>query len=49
MRGYTHMAIATVNPFTNKTVKSFSDDTPEKIEKSLETASAEFSRWRRTS
>jgi len=43
------MAIATVNPFTNKTVKSFSDDTPEKIEKSLETASAEFSRWRRTS
>ena len=27
------MAIATVNPFTNKTVKSFTEDTPEKIEK----------------
>ena len=43
------MAIATVNPFTNKTVKSFTEDTPEKIEKSLTAAAAEFTRWRRTS
>ncbi len=43
------MTIATVNPFTNRTVKSFTEDTPEKIEKALATADAEFTRWRRTS
>ncbi len=43
------MAIATVNPFTNKTLKSFIEGTPEKIERALSTAHAEFTRWRRTS
>ena len=43
------MAIATINPYTNKTVKSFTEDTPEKIEKALTTADAAFTRWRRTS
>lgn len=43
------MTIATVNPFTNRTVKNFTEDSPEKIEKALATAGAEFTRWRRTS
>jgi len=43
------MVIATVNPFTNKTVKNFAEDTPEKIEKALTTADAEFAHWRHTS
>jgi succinate-semialdehyde dehydrogenase/glutarate-semialdehyde dehydrogenase len=43
------MAIATVNPFTNKTVKTFAEDTPERIAEVLATADAEFTRWRRTS
>ncbi len=34
------MAIATVNPFTNKTIKSFTEDTPEKIEQALTAADA---------
>ena len=43
------MNIATVNPYTNKTVKTFAEDTPEKIETALKTAHAEFPRWRLTS
>ncbi len=43
------MVIATVNPFTNKTVKNFAEDTPEKIEKALTTANAEFTHWSHTS
>ena len=43
------MAIATVNPFTNKTVRSFVEDTPEKIENALSTAHGEFARWRMSS
>ena len=43
------MSIATVNPFTNTTVKSFAEDTPEKIERALATAAAEFILWCRTS
>ena len=42
------MAIATVNLFTSKTVKSFPEDSPEKIEKALAAASVQFTRWRRT-
>ena len=43
------MAIATVNPFTNRTEQRFTEDTPQKIEQALSAADAEFSRWRRTS
>jgi succinate-semialdehyde dehydrogenase/glutarate-semialdehyde dehydrogenase len=42
------MAIATVNPFTSKTVKTFPEDSPEQIETALATASAQLTRWRRT-
>ena len=42
------MTIATVNPFTNKTIASFSEDTPDKVEKALATADAEFTHWRHT-
>jgi len=43
------MTIATINPFTNTTVKRFTEDTPEQIEQALTTAAAEFTHWRRTS
>ena len=42
------MTIATINPYTNKTVKTFVEDTPEKLESALKTAHAEFPRWRLT-
>lgn len=42
------MAIATVNPFTNETVKSFTEDTAERIELAISTAETEFKLWSRT-
>ncbi len=42
------MAIATVNPFTNETVKCFTEDTAERIERAIATAETEFKNWSRT-
>ena len=42
------MNIATINPYTNKIVKTFAEDTPTMIENSLKTATEQFPRWRLT-
>lgn len=42
------MPISTVNPFTNETLKSFDELTPEGIESAIATAHDEFARWSRT-
>ena len=42
------MNIATINPYTNKIVKTFAEDTPAMIEHSLKTATEQFPRWRLT-
>ena len=38
----THVPIATMNPFTNKTIKSFTQDTAKQVKTALATANAEF-------
>ena len=43
------MAIATTNPATGETVKTFSPDSPQLIEEKLGKASKAFESWRRTS
>jgi len=43
------MPIATVNPYTNETLKTFQEQTPKSIERALETAAAEYRHWRTTS
>ncbi len=43
------MAIATINPYTNETLKTFAELTPEGIETALATAHAQYEQWRRTS
>ena len=42
------MNIATINPYTNKILKTFAEDTPAMIENSLKTATEQFPRWRLT-
>ena len=42
------MHIATVNPYTNITIRTFTEDTPAKIEHLLKIATEQFLRWRLT-
>ncbi|MGY2896676.1 NAD-dependent succinate-semialdehyde dehydrogenase [Deinococcus sp. UYEF24] len=39
------MTIATTNPYTNTVIRTFTEDTPEQIERALSEANAEFARW----
>jgi succinate-semialdehyde dehydrogenase / glutarate-semialdehyde dehydrogenase len=42
------MGIATKNPYTNETLKTFKEMTPESIETAVATAHAQFKQWSRT-
>ena len=42
------MPIATINPFTNQTVKTFTAMTPQAIERAMAGADAQFAHWRHT-
>jgi len=42
------MGIATINPFTNTTIKSFEPDSPAKVESAIAAAHARFAQWRHT-
>jgi succinate-semialdehyde dehydrogenase / glutarate-semialdehyde dehydrogenase len=42
------MGIATINPYTNQTLKTFAELTPEGIEAAVSTADAQFRAWSRT-
>ena len=42
------MIFQTVNPTTNKVIKTFAEMTPEGVDKALENAATAFSEWKKT-